>query len=223
MADERKRLVQALTLLERFGIVDFNGHASLRRADGTILIHSGRSVRSALTAADIVAVDPTGALVEGEAPPPLELHIHTEIYRRRSDVAAIVHGHPKASTLLTMTGRPYQPVFAQGALLGPLPVLADKLSVNTAERGAALAEALGQGRGVLLSSHGAVVVGADIVEAFVLAVYLEQNAERQIAAAPLGDPAVFSEDEIAACRRNLEKRGLYEKCWNYYAAKFGVG
>ena len=165
MADERARLAQALTLLERLGIVDFNGHASLRRGDGTILINSGRSVRSALTAADIVAIDAAGELVEGDAPPPLERHIHTEIYRRRSDIGAIVHGHPKGSTLLTMTGRPYRPVFAQGALLGALPVFADPLSINTAERGAALAETLGQARGVLLRSHGAVTVGANIVEA----------------------------------------------------------
>ena len=221
-ATKRERLADAIRMLERLGIVDFNGHCSVRLATGDILINSGRSVRSAMSADDIVTVDGDGRLVRGDAPPPMEVHIHTEIYRRRPDAAAIVHGHPKWSTLFTMTGRTIKPVFAQGALLGELPVFDNPLSVNTRAAGERVAETLGGARGVLLPSHGAVILGADIVEAFVLAVYLEQNAERQYAAESLGDPRAFSEAEIAACRRNLEKRGLYEKCWNHYAAKYGV-
>lgn len=218
---ERERLADAIRMLERLGIIDFNGHCSARLATGEILINSGRSVRSAIAADDIVAIDGDGRLLRGEAPPPMEFHIHTEIYRRRPEIAAIVHGHPKYSTLFTMTGRALRPVFAQGALLGSLPVFDSPLSINTSELGTRVAETLGTARGILLPSHGAVVLGADIVEAFVLAVYLEQNAERQYAAEALGDPYAFSDAEIEACRRNLEKRGLYEKCWNYYAAKFG--
>lgn len=219
---EKHRLADAIRMLERLGIIDFNGHCSLRR-NGGLLINSGASVRSALTPDDIVAIDLDGRLVEGGHPPPMEFHIHTEIYRRRADVGAIVHGHPRWSTLFTMTGREIRPVFAQGALLGDLPVFPDPLSVNTREMGERVALGLGAARAILLRSHGAVVVGADIVEAFVLSVYLEENARRQYDAERLGTPYVFAEHEIEACRKNLLKRTLFEKCWNYYAAKFGIG
>ncbi len=74
----------------------------------------------------------------------------------------------------------------------------------------------------LLRAHGSVIVGRDVLEATVLAIYLELNAERQVRAATLGEPYVFSDDEIRAFQKGLEKRGLFEKCWNYYLAKFGL-
>ncbi|MEE8271581.1 MAG: class II aldolase/adducin family protein [Alphaproteobacteria bacterium] len=220
---ETETLADAIRMLERLGIIDFNGHCSARLADGAILVNSGRSVRSALTVDDIVAIDGDGRLLRGDVPPPLEVHIHTEIYRRRPEVAAIVHAHPTWSTLFTMTGRRLEPVFAQGALLGRLPVFDSPLSINTRDLGERVAERLGAARGILLPSHGAVVVGADIVEAFVLTVYLEQNAQRQYAAESLGVPYAFSDAEVDACRRTLFKRSLFAKCWAYYAAKFGPG
>ena len=72
---------------------------------------------------DIVAIDMEGKLVEGTVNPPLEFHLHTGIYRARADVKAVVHAHPKWSTFLTMVGESYRPVFAQGVLAYPVPVL----------------------------------------------------------------------------------------------------
>jgi len=219
---ERKLLADAITMLERLSIIDFNGHCSIRLRDGRILINSGASTRSALTPGDIVAIDEDGALVDGDARPPLEFHIHTELYRRRPDIGAVIHAHPRWSTFFTSAGVPVRPVFAQGCLPGDLPVFPSPRSVNTREMGERVAEAVGDRRGILLKSHGAIMTGGDIVEAFVLAVYLEDNAERQYRTSLLGEPYFFSVEEAEACRANLSKRGLFEKCWNYYRAKFGL-
>jgi ribulose-5-phosphate 4-epimerase/fuculose-1-phosphate aldolase len=216
---EKERLVAAIRMLERAEIIDFNGHCSIRRPGDRVLINSGRSVRSTLTADDIVTIGLDGALIDGSDPPPMEFHIHTEIYRRRPDVQAIVHAHPKWSTFFTMTGTPIEPVFAQGTLIGEMPLFDNPLSINSRELGEALAGTLGQARAALLKSHGAVVVGADIVEAFVLCVYLEENAYRQYMAMRLGEPYRFSDAEIEACRRNLWKPNLFAKAWEYYLSK----
>src|SRR5688500_70466 len=166
-------------MLERAAIIDHNGHCSARRDGTSFHINSGASVRGALTAADVVTVDLDGNLVEGTAKPPLEFHIHSEVYRARPDVNAVMHTHPQWSTFLTMTGVKYKAVYAQGVLLGDIPLMDSPLSVNTKPMGENLAATLGRGPAALLKAHGAVTVGADIVEAFVLAAYLEENAYRQ--------------------------------------------
>ena len=215
-------LIQAITILERLGIIDFNGHFSVRLPDGNILINSGNSVRCALGTDDFVVVTAEGGVVDGAPTPPAELPLHLAIYQSRPDVKAVVHGHPEWSTLLSSAGRDYQVTMPQGALLGNVPVFASPMSVNNSRIAAAVASKLGDGRAALLRAHGVVVAGKDVLETAVMAIYLELNAERQVRAAMFGEPYVFSAEESNSLRASLEKRGLFEKCWNYYMAKFGL-
>jgi L-fuculose-phosphate aldolase len=216
--EARRDLLTALRILEANGIIDFNGHASIRR-DAGALINSGRSVRSRLTDADLVAVDADGQGDTGAGAPPMEVHLHTAIYRRRPDIGAVVHGHPTWSTLLSSTGTSYNIVYPQGALLGSPPVYASPRSINTPAVGSQVAELLGDGCAVLMRAHGMVVAASDIRSATVLALYLEENARRQCLAAPLGKPHYFSPKEIEACRKGLNKPNLFAQAWDYYAAK----
>ena len=215
----RQQLADAIRMLARAEIVDHSGHGSARCDGGSFFINSGASTRGTLTAADIVAIDFGGALVDGAARPPLEFPLHAEIYRARPDVQAIMHTHPRWSTLLTMVGAPYQVVYAQGALLGDVPVFDSPLSVNTREMGEKVAAALGGGSALLLKSHGAVVVGADLVECFALAAYLEENASRQYLALQIGTPYVFSAAERQIFRERLATPGLFRKTWDHYFSK----
>jgi L-fuculose-phosphate aldolase len=215
----KQQLVDAIRMLERAGMIDHNGHCSARRDETSFYINSAASVRGALTVDDIVVVNLEGDLVEGTAKPPLEFHIHSEVYRARADVHAVMHTHPQWSTFLTMTGAPYKPVYAQGVLLGNIPVMDSPLSVNTKTMGERLAATLGSGPAVLLRAHGAVTVGADVVEAFVLAAYLEENSHRQYMAMQIGDPYVFTEDEQRACREKLWSATLFKKTWDHYRSK----
>ena len=53
----KQQLADALLMLERAEVIDFNGHMSCR-LPGTphVLINSGKSVRSALTAAEVETI-----------------------------------------------------------------------------------------------------------------------------------------------------------------------
>jgi L-fuculose-phosphate aldolase len=217
--DAKQSLVDAIRMLERAEIIDHSGHGSVRRDASSYYINSGASVRSTLSTDDIVAVGLDGALVEGSAKPPLEFHLHSEIYRARPDVQAVVHAHPRWSTVLTMVGAPFKTVYAQAALLGEVRVLDSPLSINTKAMGERLASTLADGRAVLLKSHGAVVAGSDIVECFALATYLEENARRQYLAMQVGEPYVFSEAEQQACRATLWSASLFKKSWDYFLSK----
>ena len=57
-AQLKQQLADALSMMERAEVIDFNGHMSCR-LPGTahILINSGKSVRSDLSADDIIAID----------------------------------------------------------------------------------------------------------------------------------------------------------------------
>jgi L-ribulose-5-phosphate 4-epimerase len=220
-AQLKQQLADALRMMERAEVIDFNGHMSCR-LPGTahVLINSGKSVRSALTAADIIAIDMDGKPVDGDVVPPMEFHIHTEIYRRRPDVNAVAHTHPVWSTLFSMTGQPVLPVTMQAAVMGPIRTFDKTASINEKGLGEALAQALGTtDRVVMLKSHGAVVAGADVIEAFVLAIYLEETARRQYLASPLGKPYTLTAAEVDKIGGNLRKPHLLRKVWDYHHAK----
>ena len=215
----KEKLVDAIRMLERAEIIDHNGHCSVRRDAGSFYINSGASVRGALTVADIVGVDLNGNIVEGTDKPPLEFHIHSEVYRARPDVNAVFHTHPKWSTFLTMTGHPFKAVYAQGVLLGDMPVMDSPMSINTRPMGEKMVGELGERPALLLKAHGVVVVGADILECFALAAYVEENAYRQYMAMQIGDPYVFSVEEQQACREKLWNTSLFQKTWDHYYSK----
>lgn len=218
-AQLKLQLVDCIRMLEAADIIDYNGHCSIRAAENRILINTGACTRSKLTSADIVVIDMDGKLVEGTVNPPLELHLHTGIYRARSDVKAVVHAHPKWSTYLTMTGHDYRPVFAQGILPYPVPVLDTPDSINTREMADKLAATLGRRPCALMKSHGAVAAGRDIVEAFVLANYLEENSHRQYMAMQIGKPYTFSEREQQMAREKLWTASLFKRTWDHFRAK----
>lgn len=218
----RLELIQGISILERLGIIDFNGHFSVRLDDGDILINTGSSVRSNIKLADFVRVETDGHVDEESPRPPAELPLHLSIYRARPDVAAVVHGHPKWSTFLTCAGLDYQVTMAQGALLDPVAQFRSPRSINNNEIANEVAQTLADGRALLLKAHGSVVAARNVKEATVLAIYLELNAERQFNAKLVGDPYVFTAEETAACKSGLMKSSLFEKCWNYYLEKFGL-
>jgi L-fuculose-phosphate aldolase len=218
----KQQLADALSMMERAEVIDFNGHMSCR-VPGTdhVLINSGKSVRSALTADDIISIDLDGKPVDGDVVPPMEFHIHTEIYRRRPDINSVAHTHPVWSTLFSMTGNPVLPVTMQAAVMGPVRTFGKTASINQKALGEELAAALGEDRVVMLKSHGAVVAGSDVVEAFVLAIYLEETARRQYLATPLGKPYTLSAEEVKTIGANLRKPHLLRKVWDYHHARLG--
>lgn len=216
---ERQLLVDCIRMLEKAEIIDFNGHCSIRIAPDRILINQGNCQRSCLQVDDIVTIDMEGNLIEGKAKPPLEFHLHAGLYRARPDISAVVHAHPKWSTFLTMTGHAYQPVFAQGVLPGEAPVLDTPTSINTREMADRLAGVLGDRPSVLMKSHGAACVGKSIVEAFVLAVYLEENAYRQYMALQVGQPYVFDAEDRKMAMEKLWTASLFQRTWDHYKAK----
>lgn len=217
----RRQLSLALRMLERQGIIDFNGHFSARLPDDRpgLLINAADSVRSAICADDFIAIDFEGRPLEGNRTPPMEFHLHAQIYMCRPDVSAVVHTHPRWSTVLTTAGLQWQPVTMQAAVLGSVRTFPKTASINSAQLGQELAEFLGADKTALMRRHGAVCVASSVTDAFVHAVYLEENAHRQYLARQIGTPDPLTQEERAIIGRNLSKPALLQKVWDYHAAK----
>ena len=64
----------------------------------------------------------------------------------------------------------------QAAVLGPVSAFEATATISTASLGQALAQCLAAGGVVLMRRHGVATVAASVRDAFVQAIYLEENA-----------------------------------------------
>ena len=155
------------------------GNISVRGGDGRIYITPSGMDYDLIGIEDIVVLDVCGNILEGIRKPSIEKDLHTEIYRRRPEVGAIVHTHPMESLAFACMEEEI-PLITDAAVM----TLRD--TVRTAPYGlpgskelaANCADTLGtEAMAVLLANHGAVCLGKDLEAAFKTAKVLELTAE----------------------------------------------
>ena len=205
----KQELVAAGMVLARLGHGDMTrGHVSVRHpSDASLILMKPHSIGlDEITPAAIQTIDLDGIVVDGGGRRHSEVFIHTEIYRARPDVGAVVHSHPVHSVALASSGRPLRPLCQGGALfaghLGSFEQTMDL--IRSPASGRALAEALGPHQAVLMRCHGVAMTGRTVAEAVVGCVMLEDAARVQLLAEAAGGlPADFPPDDVAALRAQL--------------------
>jgi len=191
-------------------VVDGFGHVSVRHPEQPDHFLLARSMAPALvTPADILTFGPDGEPrgAAGRAVY-LERFIHSEIYRVRPDVMAVVHSHsPAVVPFSVVRGEKLRAICHMSGFLGAAtPVFeirhvagdASDLLIRDRRLGAALATVLGQHAVVLMRGHGSTVVGSGLRHAVFRAVYTEVNARLQSDALRLGEVTYLSDGEAAA-------------------------
>jgi L-ribulose-5-phosphate 4-epimerase len=216
----KQSVVSAIRMLERAQHIDFNGHVSARFSGSKeIYINDRKASRSALTVEDIIKIDLDGNVVEGEGEPPNEWPLHTEMYRGRKDINAVIHTHPKWSTLFTIAKVPLRPVVIQGAVIGNVPVFEKSFSISNQSIAKELVNKLGDNYVVLMKAHGAALVGEDLQEAFARSVFLEENAYRQYMASSLGYAHSLEQTEIDHMKQIIWQPKNIQKVWINHQSK----
>jgi L-fuculose-phosphate aldolase len=134
---------------------------------------------------------------------PSEVFIHTEIFRARPEVTAVLHMHPPTVVLFTVTGVPLLPIYGAydpqglGIALEEPPVFEKSVLINTPELGRELTAAIGARRACLMRGHGITTAGGSIEEACVVALGLNELASLNYQARLLGEPhPISAEDQI---------------------------
>lgn len=209
-------LVAANHILVNEGVLDGFGHISVRHDQDAHRFLIARSIAPALvTADDIVACDLDGEVRDAQGRRTyVERFIHSEIYRARPDVVAVIHSHSPAVIPFGVTGARLRPICHMSGFLGAqAPVFEIRhsagentdLLIRNQALGRALADVLGRNAVALMRGHGSVTVGDSIQQVVFRAIYTESNARLQTQAAQFGDITFLTDGEaIAASNMNDE-------------------
>jgi ribulose-5-phosphate 4-epimerase/fuculose-1-phosphate aldolase len=225
-AEQYEELAVANRILFDQEIVDGLGHVSFRDLDDPSRFHMSRALAPGrVTPSDILAFDASGEPIDARSRSVYqERFIHSEIYRARPDVHAIVHSHSPTVIPFSVTPAPMRPIRA--AFFFPeVPNFEIRdvagwtnLLVKTPELGAALARTLGANSVALMRGHGNVVVGGSLPEVVFRAIYTEANARLQADALRLGDGRVtyLSDGEAAAATATNAR--VFSRPWELWKA-----
>jgi HCOMODA/2-hydroxy-3-carboxy-muconic semialdehyde decarboxylase len=221
-------LVSANRILFKEGVVDGFGHVSVRdERDPERFLLSRSLAPGRVSARDIMefAMDGEPLNARGRRPY-LERYIHSEIYRARPDVVAVVHNHSPALIPFGITGTPLRPVFHMSGFLGSAtPIFeireaggpATDMLIRDRKLGAALARALGAAPFALMRGHGSVVVGATLKQVVFRAIYAEVNARLQSEALRLGAINYLNDAEAANAARTNDS--VIDRPWELWKAR----
>jgi len=222
-------LVAGNRILAQEGIVDGYGHISVRHPGNRERFLLARSVAPELvTAADILEFGLNGEPIDAKGRAPYkERFIHSEIYRVRADVNAVVHCHTPSLIPFADSSVPLRPMYHQSAFLAAgVPVFdirqaagMTNMLVETAPLGAALAKVLADKPAVLMRGHGAVVTADSILNVVGRSIYLDLNARIQAQAIALGGKITYIDPEEA---KKYAASDNYSRAWELWKRKAGT-
>jgi len=138
----------------------------------------------------IVVIDIDGNIVEDSGIlPTCEAPMHIQIYKARPEINAIIHSHALWSSAFAITGKNIPLILAeQSHFLGGEVICAKYGKVGSEELAQNVVKALGKGKmAALMSNHGAVCLGQNLEEAFIVSDFLEKGAQTAILGSILGD------------------------------------
>lgn len=213
----REQVAWACRILALDGYVDLTlGHVSARRTGERSLFIKRKGVAlDEVAPEDVVPLDVDADQSDVGPEMHLEAVIHTEIYKLRPDVGAVVHGHPPFATALGATESCIE-FLTHDAVLFPdgVPVFEETADLITEpEQGRAVAEALGPRRALLLANHGVVAVGKDVPWAVLAAITLERSVRIQSIARSLGPLRSISAASAQRLHASKYQDRLVEEYW----------
>jgi L-fuculose-phosphate aldolase len=171
-SDEETRLRQGLCRVgalcyHKGYIVGADGNLSARLPDGTVLVTPAGAMKGFLEPHHIAHVDLDGRVVGDGPRPSTEIAIHLVCYRERADVQAVVHTHPPHAVALSIAGVDLQlPVIPEVIVtIGGTPTT-PYATPGTNELPESIREIVRCSDTLIMKNHGAVTLGANLMDAF---------------------------------------------------------
>jgi L-fuculose-phosphate aldolase len=163
----KKELVEICKLMDQKGFVNaYDGNLSVKQDNLIYITPSGKS-KLTLTQDMIAVIDENGNQIEGDYKPSSELTMHTNAYKVRDSIGAVIHAHSPYLTAHAICNKPVESkAFCE--------MIAIFKKINVAPYGRPgtekifkhVPEFLKTENIVLLANHGVLAVGKDIESAF---------------------------------------------------------
>ena len=204
----RVQIVEAVARLEAMG---FNhgssGNMSCRIGDAMLITPTGANTAN-LTPERLVLVDLDGQ-VAGPGTPSSEWQMHSEIYRHKAAVQAIVHTHADACVALSCLREALPPFHYMIAAFGGNEVRCARYQPFGSQALAlAAVEALEGRTACLLANHGMIALGFSVSHAVGQTIKLETLVRQYLAARQTGTPVLLSDSEMQAVRERYRHYGI---------------
>jgi L-fuculose-phosphate aldolase len=187
--NEAKELVSnsGKMLLEKGYVSGTWGNISCRIDETWIAITpSGREYET-MSPEEIVIMNYRDHSYQGTIKPSSEYKLHTEIYRNRKKINAVIHTHQMNASTVAAARREVPPILDDMAqIIGPSVRVAEYALPNTKKIVRATMKALEGRYAALMANHGAVCIGRDMKEAFTVCDVLEKACKAFIEAEFLG-------------------------------------
>jgi L-fuculose-phosphate aldolase len=201
--EERKEVARFMRRLYRQGLTTTSGgNISLKVSDKIILITPSATDKGRMKWKEVGIMSPLGENLTPDLKPSIECALHLNIYKKNSEVLAVVHAHPvfassftamksTINTSLTAEARAIcgEPRFVNYAIMGSSD-LAEIVSENAAE-----ADVL------LLENHGILTTGKTLLSAFDKLEVLENAAKMTLIVEMTGKKKSLSPSRL----RQLDK------------------
>jgi L-fuculose-phosphate aldolase len=213
-AEARRQIVEAgRRLRDRFFIASNDGNLSARVSGERFLITPTSMNKGDVTAEQILTLDMQGNVVAGDLKPSSETKMHLAVYRARPDVQAIVHAHPPTATgFAACRIRLDQDVILPEVVFGLGKIgFAEYGTPTSDEIPRAVVKEIPDCEALLLSNHGALTVGSDVMQAYYRMEVLEMYARVRLVTRLLGEPKPLSATEVGALQRVREEQGWGRK------------
>ena len=220
----RTQVASCTRLLNMLGILHYSGHVSARvPGKDQLYIQTRNESRAEVTPESILLVDFDGNVLEGSpGKPPSELVIHTEVYRSRPDVGAVIHNHMPLATAITMVrGRKIEIMdFHASRWASGIPMMEDVGHIKSKADGEALADSLGDANALLLRAHGLVLTSETAPGILVDTVHFEDNLKAMKEAQAFGDDIrPITAEELSRVSEYEDRSHHIAKMWNYYVGE----
>jgi ribulose-5-phosphate 4-epimerase/fuculose-1-phosphate aldolase len=212
----KQRLAAAFRLFSKAGFEEgVAGHITARDPEhtDTFWVNPFTMAFSQIRASDLIRVDHTGEVVEGDWPVnAAAFAIHSQVHQARPDVIAAAHTHSIFGKSLSALRRGLDPITQDACAFYEDHSVFDDYTgvVLDLEEGKRIAHALGDNKAVVLSNHGLLTVGRTVDSAAWWFMTMERSSQAQLLALSAGEPVLI---EAEQARKTAQQVGTEIAGW----------